>query len=107
MTPPPSETMTPYLFLLLFVGAATASAVEELDIEEEGEGRTVFTSGGNYYIALNTTYLLYYGIIAGSLLLGGLLLSGLLTGGSGAASTAGYGQGYQNRFKRQAFDQSK
>ena len=101
--------MTPYLLLLLLAGAATADiSLEDVDVEtEEGEGRTVFTSGGTYYIALNTTYLLYYGIIAGSLLLGGLLLSGLLTGGSGAASTAGYGQGYQNRFKRQAFDQSK
>ena len=57
--------MTSYLLLLL-IGAACVTAELDLvdDIEEEdGEARTVFTSGGNYYIALNTTYLLYYAII--------------------------------------------
>ena len=32
---------------------------------KEGEERTIFTSGGTYYIALNTTYLIYYSFLAG------------------------------------------
>jgi len=110
--------MTSYLLLLL-IGAACVTAELDLvdDIEEEdGEARTVFTSGGNYYIALNTTYLLYYAIIAGSLLLAGIALSSLF-GGAAETETGGYGQQYgyqqqqqgyqgQQRQKRNAFDQN-
>lgn len=107
--------MTSYLLLLL-IGAACVTAELDLadDIEEEdGDARTVFTSGGNYYIALNTTYLLYYAIIAGSLLLAGLALSSLF-GGAAETESGGYGQQYgqqqqgyqQSRQKRNAFDQN-
>jgi len=86
------------LFLLCVIGLAQATTIDIDGLEEEdGEERTVFTSGGTYYIALNTTYLLYYSLLAGTLLLAGLALSGLFTGS--AESTSGYGQqyGYQQK----------
>jgi len=86
------------LFLLCVIGLAKASTIDIDGFEEEdGEERTVFTSGGTYYIALNTTYLLYYSLLAGTLLLAGLALSGLFTGS--AESSSGYGQqyGYQQK----------
>eukprot|EP00090_Calanus_glacialis_P036975 TRINITY_DN632_c1_g1_i1.p1 TRINITY_DN632_c1_g1~~TRINITY_DN632_c1_g1_i1.p1 ORF type:complete len:212 (-),score=46.45 TRINITY_DN632_c1_g1_i1:405-1040(-) len=86
------------LFLLCVIGLAKATTIDIDGLEEEdGEERTVFTSGGTYYIALNTTYLLYYSLLAGTLLLAGLALSGLFTGS--AESTSGYGQqyGYQQK----------
>jgi len=86
------------LLLLCVIGLAKASTIDIDGFEEEdGEERTVFTSGGTYYIALNTTYLLYYSLLAGTLLLAGLALSGLFTGS--AESSSGYGQqyGYQQK----------
>jgi len=61
----------------------------------------VFTSGGTYYIALNTTFLLYYSVLAGALLLALLALSGAF---SSAESTSGYGQqyGYQQHYQQRA-----
>ena len=54
------------LFLLCVIGLAQATTIDIDGLEEEdGEERTVFTSGGTYYIALNTTYLLYYSLLAG------------------------------------------
>ena len=82
----------------------------DLNEYEDGEERTIFTSGGTYYIALNTTYLLLWSALLGALLLGALLLSS----GTGASTTGGYGSGYSgyqqksseyegyNRQKRQA-----
>ena len=78
----------------LVVPACRASI--DLDTEEEeGEERTIFTSGGTYYVALNTTYLLIWSLLLGSLLLGALFLSG----GAGASSDSGYSgySGYQQR----------
>jgi len=81
-----------FLFLVI-LGLTKASTVDIDGFEEEdGEERTIFTSGGTYYIALNTTYLLYYSLLAGTLLLAGLALSGLFSGS--AESTSGYGQQY-------------
>jgi len=62
---------------------------------EEGEERTIFTSGGTYYVALNTTYLLIWSLLLGALLLGALFLSG----GASASSDSGYSgySGYQQR----------
>ena len=54
-----------FLFLVI-IGLTKASTVDIDGFEEEdGEERTIFTSGGTYYIALNTTYLLYYSLLAG------------------------------------------
>jgi len=89
------------LFLLFVLGLAKASTIDIDGFEEEdGEERTVFTSGGTYYIALNTTYLLYYSLLLGTLLLAGLALSGLFT--SSEESTSGYGQqyGYQQGYQQ-------
>ena len=69
----------------------------DLDIEaEDGEERTIFTSGGTYYVALNTTYLLIWSLLLGALLLGALFLSG---GASASSSDSGYSgySGYQQR----------
>jgi len=91
-----------FLFLVI-IGLTKASTVDIDGFEEEdGEERTIFTSGGTYYIALNTTYLLYYSLLAGTLLLAGLALSGLFSGS--AESTSGYGQqygGYQRQGQSQ------
>jgi len=94
---------------ILLLGLVSAN---DLDFVEEGEERTIFTSGGTYYIALNTTYLIYYSFLAGIIVLGGVLLSSLF--GEPEAS-GGYGQ-YQNkradyqqdayRQKRDAYDYS-
>ena len=106
------------LLILPLLGLVSATTIDINGVEEseeEGDARTVFTSGGTYYIALNTTFLLYYSVLAGALLLAILALSGAF---SSAESTSGYGQqyGYQqhhyqqragaeegHRNKRQAF----
>ena len=77
--------------------AARASVVDLEGVEEEGEERTIFTSGGTYYIALNTTYLLIWSLLLGGLLLGALFLSG----GAGASADSGYGSGYSGYQQRQ------
>ena len=77
------------------VRAASLSSWGEA--EEEGEERTIFTSGGTYYLALNTTYLLWWSLLLGGLLLGALFLSS--GGGASAGAGAGYG-GYQQLQQR-------
>jgi len=76
---------------VVLVGLVAATDLDT--INEEGEERTIFTSGGTYYIALNTTYLLYYSAIAGIIVLTGVLLSSLF---GEPEATGGYGQ-YQNK----------
>jgi hypothetical protein len=61
----------------------------------EGQAKTFFSSGGNYYLALNTTYLIYYGVLLGLALLALLALAPLF-GGNSADSGYGY-QHYQQR----------
>jgi len=87
------------VLLSALVGLSRASTVDIDGLVEDGEDRTIFTSGGTYYIALNTTYLLYYTLLAGTLLLAFIALSSLL--GGSAEEPTGYGQqyGYSN-FKR-------
>jgi len=79
--------MYKYYFLLCLLALARASQLDSYD-EEDGEERTIFTSGGTYYIALNTTYLLLWSLLLGGILLGALFLAG----GSGASADSGYGQ---------------
>ena len=97
---PSSLTLLLLLPLLGFV-ATTTIDINGVEEEEEGDARTVFTSGGTYYIALNTTFLLYYSVLAGALLLALLALSGAF---SSAESTSGYGQqyGYQQNYQQRA-----
>merc|ERR1719468_512523 len=82
-------------FVMFAIVVPACRASVDLDTEEEGEERTIFTSGGTYYVALNTTYLLIWSLLLGSLLLGALFLSG----GAGASSFSGYSgySGYQQR----------
>merc|ERR1719151_133759 len=119
MMPSLSPLLITTLLLLPMLGMVSATTIDINGVEEpepeDGDARTVFTSGGTYYIALNTTFLLYYSVLAGALLLAILALSGAF---SSAESTSGYGQqyGYQQqqyqqragaeegyRNKRQAF----
>ena len=80
------------------VSCARASSLSSWgEAEEEGEERTIFTSGGTYYLALNTTYLLWWSLLLGGLLLGALFLSS--GGGASAGAGAGYG-GYQQLQQR-------
>ena len=106
--------MYKYYFLLCLLALARASQLDSYD-EEDGEERTIFTSGGTYYIALNTTYLLLWSLLLGGILLGALFLAG----GSGASADSGYGQyggygqkksGFEegfNRNKRDMFEYGK
>ena len=60
-------------------------------LEEQDEARTFFTSNGNYYLALNTTYLLFYVALFGIGLIAALALASLF----GGTEESGYGYGYQ------------
>ena len=72
----------------------SASSVSVLDNEEaQKEARTIFTSGGTYYLALNTTYLIYYGIIIGLGLLAAFALASVGT----SSASSGYGSGQYSR----------
>ena len=100
----PSSLSSPLLlilFPLLGLVSATTIDIDGVEEPEDGDARTVFTSGGTYYIALNTTFLLYYSVLAGALLLAILALSGAF---SSAESTSGYGQqyGYQQQYQQRA-----
>lgn len=64
--------------------------------EEEGEERTVFTSNGNYFIALNTTYLLLYATLFGIGLLAALAISALF--GAASSDDGGYGYGHESAY---------
>jgi len=52
------------LFCCLLVACVKADSVLD-DFDAQSEAKTFFTSGGTYYLALNTTYLIYYGILLG------------------------------------------
>ena len=94
------KTSAKLLFLMAsmaFFEAAIATPESVLENKvAEGQAKTFFSSGGNYYLALNTTYLIYYGVLLGLALLALLALAPLF----GGSSDAGYGnyQHYQQRF---------
>jgi hypothetical protein len=59
--------------LLTLSGAAVCGTFEEYALEEEDrDARTFFTSGGTYYLTLNTTYVIVAGVILTALTLGAL-----------------------------------
>ena len=72
-------------------------------VETESEAKTFVSSGGNTFLALNTTYLISYGIIFGIAALAIIALMAVLGGRS--SSTEGYGSGYQ-RFGQQEHGQN-
>lgn len=94
--------MDKFYFLLFLIAVARATDLESYE-EEDGEERTIFTSGGTYYIALNTTYLLLWSLLLGGILLGALFLAG----GSGASADSGYGQQYGSQYgqKKSGFEE--
>lgn len=94
--------MDKFYFLLFLIAVARATDLESYE-EEDGEERTIFTSGGTYYIALNTTYLLLWSLLLGGILLGALFLAG----GSGASADSGYGQQYGGQYgqKKSGFEE--
>ena len=93
------KTSAKLLFLMAsmaFFEAAIATPESVLENKvAEGQAKTFFSSGGNYYLALNTTYLIYYGVLLGLALLALLALAPLF-GGNSADSGYGY-QHYQQR----------
>jgi hypothetical protein len=92
------KTSAKLLFLMAsmaFFEAAIATSVFTENKVAEGQAKTFFSSGGNYYLALNTTYLIYYGVLLGLALLALLALAPLF-GGNSADSGYGY-QHYQQR----------
>ena len=93
------KTSAKLLFLMASMAFFEAAIATESVLENkvaEGQAKTFFSSGGNYYLALNTTYLIYYGVLLGLALLALLALAPLF-GGSSADSGYGY-QHYQQRF---------
>ncbi|XP_023332470.1 uncharacterized protein LOC111704464 isoform X1 [Eurytemora carolleeae] len=92
------EKMLCLISLVYLTGLVAGGSIDTIDFDGdlyEGDDRSIFSSGGTYYIALNTTYVIYAAIIAGVILIGGALISKLLD--SQAAPAAGYGNGYQQR----------
>ena len=47
--------------LVLLVSTVSALDYDSLELEEEGAGRQIFTSGGVAYLALNQTFALLIG----------------------------------------------
>ena len=99
-----------YIILLTCFVISEATSVNFKNSEgAEKQARTIFTSGGTYFLALNTTYLIYYGILLGIATLALVALSGILGGGSstssyGSQSGSGYsrfGQDYDQHFHHQ------
>jgi len=76
-----------FVFGSCLVSMATASSVFDNE-QAQDQARTVFTSGGTYYLALNTTYLIYYGILIGL----GLLAVFAMASIGAPSQAAGYGQ---------------
>ena len=97
-----------YIILLTCFVISEATSVNFKNSEgAEKQARTIFTSGGTYFLALNTTYLIYYGILLGIATLALVALSGILGGGSSTSSygsQSGYsrfGQDYDQHFHHQ------
>ena len=61
--------------LVTWVHMVKAGTFEDYAFDDEDrEARTFFTSGGTYYLTLNTTYLVYAGLLLAGLTLGALAL---------------------------------
>ena len=88
---------------LLFIGDAQADNFESTAVEDYlNEAKTIFSSGGTYFVTLNTTYVIIAGVILGALALGALFLSTLLSGltrpsNSYSVSAPGYQHNYYKR----------
>merc|ERR1712025_1567921 len=90
------------LFLLSFIHICVCE-YSDPDALDDGEERSLFTSGGVYFLALNTTTLIYYALGAGAIIL--LLL--LLTSMTGSGEPARYGQQYgYDHFQRSGIEQT-
>ena len=88
---------------LLYIGHAKADDFESSAVEDYlNEAKTIFSSGGTYFVTLNTTYVILAGVILGALALGALFLSSLLAGltrpsNSYSVSAPGYNHNYYKR----------
>ena len=91
-----------FLVFLIILSIASSASIDINGVEddyEEGDERTIFTSGGTYYIALNTTYLIFYALAGAALLLAGLALTGAF---AGQPASSGYGSQYANSQRQRA-----
>lgn len=84
-----------FCYLVSLTSASSVLENEEAQ-KAQAQARTVFTSGGTYYLALNTTYLIYYGILIGLGLLAAFALASVGTGGSSTSSYS-HGSGQYSR----------
>ncbi len=89
----------------LFVNPSSAetAADDPSSSLEEQDARTFFTSNGNYYLALNTTYLLFYVALFGIGLLAALALASLFGGTEESGYGYGGGGGGYNRHGHQGY----
>jgi len=88
-----------FCFCLINITSASSSNSVLENTEEtqkaQANARTIFTSGGTYYLALNTTYLIYYGILIGL----GLLAAFALASIGAPSSTSSYNS-YGSQYSR-------
>jgi len=64
-----------FVLISLLANSVSANAIEDMLEEEDGEDRSLFTSGGSYYVALNSTTLLTYASVVGFGLLSIILIA--------------------------------
>ena len=95
---------------LLFVGVVNAGLFEENSLEEQ-EAKTFFTSGGTYYLTLNTTYVIIAGLILGALAFAALFLKTFLATLTrpSTSSYSSYPSSYYHKqhYKRRRYQRSE
>ena len=88
-----------WLISHLLSSQVSLSSASEASLDDDDEGRQIFTSGGTAFLALNQTFALLAAALLGASLLGLLFLLGTNPGAGGAdqggyGSSSGYGSGY-------------
>ena len=91
-------------FCALFLGLASAADSVLDNAEAQQKARTIFTSGGTYYLSLNTTYLIYYGVLIGLGFLAILALGNLSVSSTKRYSQTPY-QPYQRQGQQEYFEE--
>ena len=87
------KSVVQVLAIVAFIATFTKadSVLDNSDAQQQA--RTIFSSGGTYYLALNTTYLIYYGVLIGL----GLLAILALASANSDVSYGSHSNYYTNR----------
>jgi len=88
-----------FVFGSCLISMASASSVFDNE-KAQDQARTVFTSGGTYYLALNTTYLIYYGILIGLGLLAVFAMASIGAPTQSAGYSYGQSSGQYSRYSQ-------